>query len=59
MDLSLLAQSNGKDWSLFLLEIWDYFQFSSMQLEKVRKQTLNIKIWAQIKPTNDTYFGTL
>lgn len=30
-----------------------------MQLEKVRKQSLNIKIWAQIKPTNDTYFGTL
>lgn len=59
MDLSLIAQSNGKDWSLSLLEIWDYFQFSSTQLEKVRKQSLNIKISAQIKPTNDTYFGTL
>lgn len=30
-----------------------------MQLEKVRKQSLNIKIWAQIKPTNDTLFWDL
>lgn len=44
MDLSLIAQSNGKDWLLSLLEIRDYFQFSSTQLEKVRKQSLNIKI---------------
>lgn len=30
-----------------------------MQLKEGRKQSLNIKICAQVEPTNDSYLGTL